>query len=84
MNWESKKLREVNLPEFDEHGQNAEVVLKGAASVDISGGEESLEFGKETLFVNASIMDLRNGPDERTVRGRSRPAFLTPPGPEDE
>ena len=63
MDWGSKKLREVDLPEFDEYGKNDEIVREGAAFVDISnGGEDPLEFGKETLFVNASIMDLLYDP----------------------
>ena len=57
MDWESKTGKEIDLPE------KAELVQKGAAFVDISnGGETPLEFGEETLFVNASIMDLLYDP----------------------
>ncbi len=54
--WEQRKSERVQVDEL-------RMVEEKSAYVDISkDGERPLEFGKETLFVNASIMNLRYQP----------------------
>jgi hypothetical protein len=57
MNWVNMTANQIKVPEKEK------LVRDGAAFVDVSSeGGTSLEFGKETLFVNASIMDLSYHP----------------------
>jgi hypothetical protein len=50
MDWNSKTETECEIP------QESKLVRDGGAFLDISKeGDVPLEFGKETLFVNASI-----------------------------
>jgi hypothetical protein len=73
--WGAQRVRWNNSEELDikieEHIEgvdavrvDAEAATEGrAATVDISqGGDTAVEFGKETLMVNASIMTIRYKP----------------------
>jgi Icc-related predicted phosphoesterase len=73
--WGAQKVRWSNSEELDikpgEHVEEADAVLvdseaameERAASVDISqGADTAVEFGKETLMVNASIMTIQYKP----------------------
>ena len=73
--WGAEKVRwkegEDRGDKWEEHVEQADrleadekkVVEDGAAIVDIAGdGEQKLEFGKETLMVNASIMSVQYKP----------------------
>lgn len=44
-------------------GQGEQVLKRGFAGVDVSGGEGGLRWGEETLFVNAAIMTRRYKPE---------------------
>ena len=52
MDWGTKEVRKVEV-------EREKVVQERGAYVDLSeGSEEGLRWGEETLFVNASIMDV--------------------------
>ena len=52
MDWGTEEVRKVEV-------ESEKVVRERGAYVDLSeGSEEGLRWGEETLFVNASIMDV--------------------------
>lgn len=56
INWRTKAFEHVKLAK-------SQVLENRCASVDISeGGDEPLQWGQETLFVNASVMDVSYNP----------------------
>ncbi len=56
MDWGTKEVRKVEV-------EREKVVRERGAYVDLSGGSgEGLRWGEETLFVNASIMDVGYNP----------------------
>ena len=56
IDWRTKAFEQVETTK-------SQVFESRSASVDISeGGDKPLKWGRETLFVNASIMDVRYSP----------------------